>query len=80
MDSSKVKESTRRFVWSKYPKKGFPGRVNHATTVARNVIDGKLYLFSIGGFHDEEEKQYMFDDPPGFSTGPIDILRMDIGK
>lgn len=76
--------SVRRFVWSLYPQCGFSSRVNHSTAVARSAKDGRLYLFSIGGFHatdEEKEKRLKSDaDAAPFNTGPIDIHCMDTGK
>ena len=70
------------FVWSEYKNSGFPSRVNHSTA-SYTAMDGSRYMYSIGGYHASEEDRAKTkeedDSSPHFSTGPIDVHRMDVG-
>lgn len=72
------------FVWSEYNKSQFPNRVNHACVSYTSPVDGNRYMYTIGGYHSSDKERSAQgkgeDDSPHFTTGPIDVYRMDVGK
>lgn len=74
------------FVWSEYnhDECKFPNRVNHACTSYTSAEDGNRYMYTIGGYHSSDKERTASvngeEGAPHFTTGPIDVYRMDVGK
>ena len=83
-EAERVLRPLRRYMWSQPLDTEFSRRVNHATSVIQ--CGGDSYLYSVGGYHEQDVDREGFEavmaeeDGHYFSTGPIDIQCLNIGK